>query len=83
MTLSWESNGRKQITIEPDARHVEIIIILRSLGLGGKDAKSVVTPGIKKTDVQEEKRLLEPPLGRAETTLFSKLPNEGQLPIPG
>ena len=68
VTLSWDSDGRKQITIEPDARHVEII--LRSLALGGKDAKSVVTPGIKKTDAQEEKQLLEPPLGRAETTLF-------------
>ena len=68
VTLSWDDDGRKQVTIEPDARHVEII--LRALGLGGKDAKPVATPGIKKTDAQEGRRVLEPPLGRADTTLF-------------
>ena len=54
VTLSWDADGRKQVTIEPDARHVEIIF--RSLGLGGKGAKSLATPGIKKTDAQEERR---------------------------
>ena len=67
-SLSWDSNCRNQITIEPDGRHVDIV--LRSLGLGGKEAKSVAAPGIKKTDAQEEQRLLEPPLGRSETKLF-------------
>ena len=68
VTLSWSDDGRKQVTIEPDARHVEII--LRSLGLNGKGAKSVVMPGIKKTDAQEDQRLLEPVLGRSESNLF-------------
>ena len=34
VTLSVESNGRKMVTIEPDARHVEII--LRSRVFSGK-----------------------------------------------
>ena len=68
VTLSEDEHGRKQVVVEPDARHVEIV--LRSLGLNGKGVKTVATPGIKKTDAQEEQRLIEPQLGKAETTLL-------------
>ena len=68
VTLSIDSDGRKAVTIEPDARHVEIV--LRSLGLAGKETKSVSTLGVKKTDAQEERKLGEPPIGRNETTMF-------------
>ena len=68
VTLSEDKDGRRQVVVEPDARHVQII--LKSLGLNGQGVKTVATPGVKKTDAQEEQRLTEPPLGRTETTLF-------------
>ena len=68
VTLSVDSGGRKLVTIEPDARHVQII--LQSLGLAGAGTKSVATPGVKKTDAQEERKVGEPPLCKSETTLF-------------
>ena len=56
------------MTIEPDARHVEII--LHSLGLGGRNVNTVTTPGVKKTDAQEERKLQEPQLSKEETRLY-------------
>ena len=75
VTVSEDAGGRRQVVVEPDARHVKII--LKSLGLNGNGVKSVAMPGTKKTDVQEERRLSEPPLGRAETTPIPQLPDAG------
>ena len=68
------------MTIEPDKRHVEII--LKDLNLNGGKAKSVVTPGVKLTDQEIEKRKSMPCLPR-ESISVQKLSDASEFLIPG
>ena len=61
------SDGRKFVEIEPDARHVELI--LKSFGLL-KPSKAVSTPGTRHTDDQVERRKGEAQLSPTMTTVF-------------
>ena len=58
VTLGWNENGFRTVTIEPDKRHVEII--LKELNLNGEKAKSAVTPGVRLTDPEIDKRKICP-----------------------
>ena len=60
--------GRKFLQIEPDARHVEII--LSSCGLDPATTKSVSQPGVKSVDGAAERRKLEIQLPPAESSLY-------------
>jgi hypothetical protein len=67
VTLGRDEQGRKFLQIEPDARHVELI--LKSLGLGD-GAKSVTTPGVKHTEAEVSRRQQEPPLDKAKASEY-------------
>eukprot|EP00972_Heterocapsa_arctica_P042973 6334964-Heterocapsa_arctica.AAC.1 len=60
--------GRRYEQLEPDTRHVHLII--RSMGLECAKAKPAATPRVKKSDEHEERRRDEPVLGRQDTTLY-------------
>lgn len=63
-----EQEGRRFVQIEPDKRHVEII--LSSLGLDKSNAKGVTTPSVKPTDAEAERFQSGPKLSQAETALY-------------
>ena len=63
VTLGYGVDGRRFLQIEPDSRHVDLI-------LEGDRTKSVATPRVKRTDEHEVQRREEPTLGREETTLY-------------
>ncbi len=54
VVLGHDQDGRKFLRLEPDARHTELI--LKSLGLDGKETKSVATPGAKLTEEEVIRR---------------------------
>ena len=66
VTLGYEE-GRKYVQIEPDLRHVDLI--LSSLGLGGS-TKHSASPGMKITDEEIRRREVEAPLSKSEATRF-------------
>ena len=49
-------NGRKYVQIEPDSRHVQLII--KTLGLSSTSGLTVV-PGVRVSDAELERRLSE------------------------
>ena len=63
-----ELHGRRYVQIEPDKRHVEII--LSSLGLDKSNTKSVTTPSVKPTDAEAEQYQRGPKLSAADTSLY-------------
>ena len=60
-------NGRKCVQIEPDSRHVQLII--KTLGFSSKSGSTAV-PGVKVSDAELERRLSEPQLSKIETSAF-------------
>ena len=60
--------GRKFVQIEPDARHVELI--LADLGLDAETTKPVATPGLKQDDGTAERRKGEPQLSPANSSKY-------------
>jgi len=63
-----DEHGRRFVQIEPDARHVELILL--ALGLEGPNVKTVATPGIKSSDARVAARKEEPDLTREEASMF-------------
>ena len=65
--LGRDESGRKFVQVEPDARHVPLI--LKTLGLTGKSTPTGI-PGVKVTDAELERRLSEPALNRTDTSAY-------------
>ena len=63
-----ELNGRRYVQIEPDRRHVELIV--SSLGLDKGNTKSVTTPSVKPSDAEAEQFQHGPKLSASETSLY-------------
>ena len=59
---------KRFVQVEPDLRHVELI--LKALNLAEAGAKAVATPGLKSTDARVEQRKREPQVSKEETSLF-------------
>ena len=63
-----ELNGRRYVQIEPDKRHVELIV--SSLGLDKSNTKSVTTPSVKPSDAEAAQFQHGPKLSASETSLY-------------
>lgn len=63
-----EQGGRRFVQIEPDQRHVEIIV--SSLGLHKSNTKGVKTPSLKSADGDVEKLQHDSPLSPVDTSLY-------------
>ena len=63
-----EQGGRLFVQIEPDQRHVEIIVSW--LGLHKSNTKGVKTPSLKSTDGDVEKLQHDSPLSPVDTSLY-------------
>ena len=63
-----ELNGMRYVQIEPDKRHVELIV--SSLGLDTGNTKSVITPSVKPSDAEAEQFQHGPKLSASETSLY-------------
>jgi len=61
-------DGRRFVQVEPDQRHVEII--LEALGLKKEKTKGVVTPSAKLSEAEWDRRRLSPPLSPSRTTSY-------------
>ena len=61
-------HGKRCVTIEPDARHAELIV--DALGLTPGQSKAVRNPGVRRADEDVERRLCEPALGPGEARVF-------------
>ena len=68
VSLGHDAEGRRQIVIEPDFRHVQLV--LQDLGLDKENTKSLTTPTIKIDEMEVERRKLEQPLDRSMTTTY-------------
>ena len=66
--LGVDDGGRRYVDIEPDARHVELIV--KTLGLGGSKTKGFSTPNVKVTDEQQVLRERSAKLGPSDATLY-------------
>ena len=58
----------RYVQIEPDKRHVELIV--SSLGLDTGNTKSVITPSVKPSDAEAEQFQHGPKLSASETSLY-------------
>ena len=63
-----EVDGRRQVRIDPDRRHVELIVQTAGMSLG--DAKGVLTPAVKPTDAQVAALQSSPELGAIEASKY-------------
>ena len=68
VALQLDEQGRKEVIIEPDFRHIQLV--LRDLGLDKENAKGLTTPTIKIDDAEIERRKHEQALAREMTTMF-------------
>jgi hypothetical protein len=68
VTLGRGTDGRKFVCIEPDSRHIEIM--LQTVGLDPQGTKPVATPSLKPTDADASRRATAPELSRARTTQY-------------
>jgi len=68
VSLGRGDDGRKFVRIEPDHRHVELI--LQAVGLDDDKSKGVTTPSMKFSDEQWEKRRTSPLLKGQQVTAY-------------
>ena len=66
--LRQDSEGRREIIVEPDFRHIQLV--LQDLGLDKSNTKSLTTPTIKIDEAEVERRKHEQPLDRQSTTTY-------------
>ena len=65
--LGRDESGRKFVQVEPDARHVPLV--LKTACLIGKSTTTIV-PGVNVTDAELERRLSEPALSKSDTSAY-------------
>ena len=62
------TEGRKFVRIEPDSRHVDLM--MQTLGLDPKKTKAVATPSVKPTDADAQRRQSSPALDKTRTSSY-------------